>query len=447
MTRPRSRRTFLYLGLGSASLVFGCAEPRDRTPFGGLPPDNDSGGDGADGGDDSDSGQGDTGGRPGDDDDDDGDDDDDATDTGDGTTGEIDWDCDDPFEGGEYLGDASFVGEGDSYLDGKAGSGHDARLAFDLGTLTDDDPLCDNAEFFIRTEYPDLLDPSAPFDIQIHGMVSSPVTLPAAQLADMPHKTEVVMLECSGNGDFSRFGLMSAAQWSGVPLSDVLALVSPTPGATRVKIAGFDEHTHVSTHSTNGASWIFTLEELEQAGAFLATHMTGEPLPPDHGAPVRLICPRWYGCCNIKWVNDIELVGEDEPSTAQMKEFASRTHQTAQHALARDFKPATMEQAAMPVRVEKWRVGGQILYKVIGIMWGGQSTTEALAIRFEGGPAQPVDVCPPHLQTVTWTLWSYPWQPPAPGQYQIDMEVTDPGVPTNRLDSGFYRRWIDVDEV
>lgn len=453
MARPSNRRNFLYLSFGGAStLVFGCGEDAERIPFEGVDPGGTEEGEG-DGGFDDDSdddagshdGDGGTGGAtddgsgddlPGDDTDGDGD-----------STGEIDWDCDDPFEGGEYLDSMSFLGEGDSYIGNKSGSGHDARLAFDLGTLTDRMQTVSNAQFFIRTEYPDLLDPSAPFNIQIHGMVASDYTLPASQLTEMPQVTETVMLECSGNGDFSHFGLMSAAQWSGVPLADVLALVQPTSGATRVLISGFDQHTHVSTHSTNGASWVFTLQELEDAGAFLATHMNGQPLPPDHGAPVRLICPRWYGCCNIKWVNEIELVGDDVPSTAQMREFASRTHQTAAHNLARDFAPATMQQAAMPVRVEKWRVDGQILYKIIGIMWGGSTPTDALTIRFDGGAAQDVDVCPPQQQNMTWTLWSYAWQPASAGDYQLDMEISDPGIATNRLDSGFYRRWVHVNEV
>ncbi len=450
MTRPPNRRNFLYLSFGGASsLVFGCDEGEERVPFGGVDPSATDGD-----GDDGDDGDGAGTGDGGDDDDDDGDDagtdgapgDDGPDDDGGSSTGEPDWDCDDPFEGGEYLGSMSFLGEGDSYIGQKSGSGHDARLAFDLGTLTDEAQVVANDDFFIRTEYPDLLDPSAPFNIQIHGMVASDYTLPATQLADMPQTSQIVMLECSGNGDFSHFGLMSAAQWSGVPLSDVLALVQPNAGATRVLISGFDQHTHVSTHSDNGAAWVFTLEELQEAGAFLATHMNGQPLPPDHGAPVRLVCPRWYGCCNIKWVNEIILVGEDEPSTTQMREFASRTHQTAAHNLARDYKPATMQQAAMPVRVEKWRVDGQILYKVIGIMWGGSTPTDALAIRIEGS-SNAVDVCPPHQQNLTWTLWSYAWQPPASGEYQIDMEISDPGIPTNRLDSGFYRRWVYVDEV
>ncbi len=172
--------------------------------------------------------------------------------------------------------------------------------------------------------------------------------------------------------------------------------------------------------------------------------MNGEPLPPDHGQPVRLVIPGWYGCCNIKWVDRLTLVGADEPSTAQMREFASRTHQSGTPTLARDFRPAIMQQAAMPIRVEQWDVGGEILYRVVGILWGGEETTDALQIRYDQGTPEPVEVCPPHLQNKTWTLWSHAWRPPGAGTYRIDMEIADPAVPSNRLDSGFYARRVSV---
>ncbi len=100
----------------------------------------------------------------------------------------------------------------------------------------------------------------------------------------------------------------------------------PLRKATRVLVSGFDDHSQPSRSSVAGASWIFTFEQLEAAGAFLATEMNGKPLSPDHGFPVRLVVPRWYGCACIKWVNEILLVDEEAPVTSQMREFAGRGH-------------------------------------------------------------------------------------------------------------------------
>ena len=182
--------------------------------------------------------------------------------------------------------------------------------------------------------------------------------------------------------------------------------------------------------------------------------MNGAPLPRDHGFPVRLIVPGWYGCASIKWVNRIDLVPDDEPSTSQMREFATRTHQpfdspiTGPPPPARDFVPAVIDTAAMPTRVEKWILNGRVTYRVIGIVWGGATPTDALAIRFKAGqPWVPVDDCPRPASSLTWSLWSHTWNPDQPGRYQIVLKVTDPSIRTRRLDLFFYVREIQIDEV
>ena len=132
-------------------------------------------------------------------------------------------------------------------------------------------------------------------------------------------------------------------------MTEVLGMIDVLPQATRVLVSGFDRYSQSQPGaSTPGASWIFTVAELEKAGALLATGMNGVPLGLDHGFPIRLMVPNWYGCACIKWVDAITLVDDDAPATSQMREFASRTHQDGVPALARDYKPATMDQAAMP---------------------------------------------------------------------------------------------------
>src|SRR5207249_10645056 len=151
--------------------------------------------------------------------------------------------------------------------------------------------------------------------------------------------------------------------------------------------------------------------------------------------------PGWYGCACIKWVDRIDLVADDAPATAQMKEFARRTHQTGEPALVRDFTPAVIDVAAMPVRVEKWIVSGRPLYRVVGVMWGGSKPTDALQIRFRPDePFVPVTDCPKPATTRTWSLWSHIWRPAMPRRYQIVLRVNDPTIRTRRLDVFFYTR-------
>jgi len=356
--------------------------------------------------------------------------------------------CPDPFAGGEALGRLGFLREDGATLDQLVNQGWDGRLYTDLSNVDADALTIDNDRFYVRTHYPDLLQPPDNWSIDVTGL-ATPTTIMLDDLLPLVRPMGTYVLECSGNSRGGAFGLMGAASWGGIPFDEVLDRVPIDPAATRVLVSGFDEHSvpSVNNHSTPGASWIFSFEDLANAGAFLATEMNGEPLPPHHGDPVRLYVPNWYGCVCIKWVNAIELVDDSAPSTSQMLEFASRTHQFGRPPLARDFVPATMDQAAMPIRVEKWRVDGQLLYRVVGIMWGGYELTDQLAIRFNNGAPQPVDVCPVQDNNDTWTLWSYAWQPPAVGNYSVRMQIEDPNITTRRLDSGYYERSIRVDEV
>jgi hypothetical protein len=143
-----------------------------------------------------------------------------------------------------------------------------------------------------------------------------------------------------------------------------------------------------------------------------------------------------------------------------MREFAARTHQPFDSRevasslraggplLARDFEPAVIDTAAMPVRVEKWTDGGRVFYRVVGIIWGGAKPTDALSIRFKSGtPWVRVEHCPLPASTLTWSLWSHTWRPEAPGRYQIVLKVDDPTIRTRRLDIFFYVREINIDEI
>ena len=229
-------------------------------------------------------------------------------------------------------------------------------------------------------------------------------------------------------------------------MTEILAEAKAKPSATRVLVDGFDRYVTTSASSTAGASWVFTLEELKSAQAFLATEMNGKPLTPDHGAPVRLVVPGWYGCTCIKWVERITLVDDAIEATSQMQEFASRTAQNGTPRLAREYKPARIEQAAMPVRVEKWRVGDNVKYRVVGVAWGG-SRPAGLQIRFNPDEDYVAVDNFSASKNDPWTMWTHAWSPKAPGAYSIRLAVKDGSIPARRLESGYYVRTVEITEV
>ena len=350
----------------------------------------------------------------------------------------------DPFAGGEWLGNINF-------LDGKEplqlGEGLDARFHADLKSLTSATLITPNEKFFVRTRCSDLIDFSRPWKIAVGGLVERPRQIDLEDLRPLVKPMGPVLLECAGN-QRRPFGLMSAAQWSGIPLATLLQKLSIKAEASGVLVSGFDEYSLKPHSSIPGASWVFKFADIEKYGAFLATHMNGEVLPRDHGFPLRLVVPRWFSCVDIKWVNEIVLVDEGVAATSQMLEFAGRINQQGTPGLARDFDPALIDQAALPVRVEKWGVGNELFYRVVGIMWGGERSTDKLMIRF-GRNEEPVPVNMPYVQETndTWTLWSHAWKPAQVGFYDISMSIDDTTIRTWRLDSGLHRRRLYIRQV
>jgi DMSO/TMAO reductase YedYZ molybdopterin-dependent catalytic subunit len=329
------------------------------------------------------------------------------------------------------------------------GRGLDARLATDLSRLEPGQLITPNDRAYIRTEIPAAAaDHREPWTIATSTMAGVAGTIALEDLVRDARPMGAHLFECSGNANPSNFGLMSVAEWDGVPFVDVVSRLTPKENATAVLVSGVDHDGQVSERSVPGASWIFPLASVESLGAFLAVRMNGEPLPPDHGRPIRLVVPGWYGCTWIKWMNEIRLVGADEPATSQMIEFAGRTHQTEAHRLARDYAPADIQAAAMPVRVEKRRTSSGLVYRIVGIVWGGQAPVHDLTIRFHSADEpQRFSICPRPVTHRMWSLWEYWWTPDGPGVYDILLRVADPDVPQRRMDSGYYRRQVRIDDV
>jgi DMSO/TMAO reductase YedYZ molybdopterin-dependent catalytic subunit len=363
--------------------------------------------------------------------------------------------CPDAGALGDLVGVVPFLGEraGATPL-GKmvGGEGLDARLFTDLTQLQPDRLITPSAQVFVRTAGPKDVSPRV---LEEWSIAMANIDRPAAIVAvrDLLRNAKPMgahLIECAGNSDPQNFGLMSVAEWHGVPFGLPMEKIAARTKAPGVLVSGWDHPSAASARSLPGASWIFPFGMLDKLGAFLATGMNGETLPLDHGAPVRLVVPGWYGCTWIKWINEISLVKEDEPPTSQMKEFAARTHQDGIPARALDFAPPSIDLAATPIRIEKRRLDGRLEYRVVGIVWGGQdaSARERLMIRFNPSDSfKPFNVCPTPTTHRTWSLWEYRWRPTQPGTYSIVLQAASPQIRARRLDLSFYIRRVLIDDV
>ena len=210
------------------------------------------------------------------------------------------------------------------------GDGLDARLFTNLSTLavprtSPGAPRTSTEEFFVRTAFPRTLARTDPWTIRIGGLVRSALEVNLRDLEPLATTSGRYLLECSGNSDPSNFGLISTADWDGIPLPALLDRAAPSSASYRIAVSGVDEEGALVANL--GARRELDLSPDDLQRALLATRLNGAPLPRDHGFPVRLIVPGWYGCACIKWVDHIDLVPDQAAATAQMQEFAARTHQ------------------------------------------------------------------------------------------------------------------------
>ena len=353
----------------------------------------------------------------------------------------------DPFSGGKQLGVVDFVHSRPLEMDAAQGTELDGRLYTDLSKLSLQEPVIATDRFYVRTRASRLLPDVKLWRVRVDGLVEKPRDRTIEELRSAARPLGLHLMECAGNVPLTNFGMISVASWGGVPLADILEKSGVKSQASRVLVTGFDQYATKSMTSVPGASWVFSIGDLNAAGAFLATEMNGKPLTADHGAPVRLVVPGWYGCACIKWVTAISFVDDAAEATSQMQEYAARTHQKGVPAWACDFQPATIDQAAMPIRIEKWLVEEKIKYRVVGIAWGGHTPVKTLMIRFN--PEEDYVPVDNFVQTKNdpWTPWTHAWSPKEPGTYSIRVAVKDPAVRTKRLDSGYYVRSVEISEV
>src|SRR6478752_1457722 len=159
-----------------------------------------------------------------------------------------------------------------------------------------------------------MIDPAA-WRLNIVGEIDRELTLDLPALRELPRHTVRVTMECAGNGrarldprPVSQPWMNDAvgtAEWTGALLSDVLHLAGIRGGAVDVAFTGSDHGIErgVEQDYTRGLS----LADALGPDVLLVDEMNGQPLPPQHGAPLRLIVPGWYGMTQVKWLRQITV--------------------------------------------------------------------------------------------------------------------------------------------
>ena len=175
-----------------------------------------------------------------------------------------------------------------------------------------------NARFYMRNNFaiPNL--DAATFRLNIGGLAERPQSFAMRDLQNMRSKTLVVTLECAGNGRamFDRptegeqwgLGAVSTAEWTGVPLVEVLDRAGVRPEVKEVLFRGADGGGAEGRADPVRFERSLRLDDARDGDILLAYAMNGEPLPVEHGYPLRLVVPRWYAVASVKWLTEIEFI-------------------------------------------------------------------------------------------------------------------------------------------
>jgi DMSO/TMAO reductase YedYZ molybdopterin-dependent catalytic subunit len=175
-----------------------------------------------------------------------------------------------------------------------------------------------NAHFYVRNHFQiPLLDP-ATWRLKVGGLVERPLSLTLRDLTNMPSQALVVTLECAGNGrtlldppvEGEKWGLgaVSTAEWTGVPLVEVLDRAGVKASARDVVFRGADNGILPGQTEMISFERSLTLDDARDSEALLAYAMNGEPLPIQHGYPLRVVVPGWYAVTSVKWLTEIEAI-------------------------------------------------------------------------------------------------------------------------------------------
>ena len=172
--------------------------------------------------------------------------------------------------------------------------------------------------FFIRTHTfsPDPVNLSE-WKLKLDGVVNQPVTLSMADLKKLPRVELVAVLECAGNGrSFYQprvpgaqwaFGSVGNGRWAGVRFRDVLAKAGLKDSAQQILLDGLD----VPLGTMPDFQRTITVKKALDPDTLLAYEMNGQPLPIEHGFPLRLIVPGWAGDSWVKWLQHIEVLDHE----------------------------------------------------------------------------------------------------------------------------------------
>jgi sulfane dehydrogenase subunit SoxC len=268
--------------------------------------------------------------------------------------------------------------------------------------------------------------------LKVGGLVSRPLSLSLSDIKKRPAVTMAVTMECAGNGrallkprPISQPWLQEAigtAEWTGTPLRGILEEAGLSARAVEVLFTGLDRG--VQGDEVQDYQRSLSVEDATRDEVLLAYAMNGRPLQPQHGYPLRLLVPGWYGMTSVKWLDRIEAIAE--PFTG----YQMGAYRYAQS----DYDPgkpvslikvrALMSPPGIPDFLTRTRLvePGEVTLR--GRAWAGRLSVTRVEFSSDGGMTWADAQLEKQVSPYAWRGWSCKWKA-SPGRYTLCVRATD----------------------
>jgi sulfane dehydrogenase subunit SoxC len=271
------------------------------------------------------------------------------------------------------------------------------------------------------------------WSLSVDGLVAHRMWLSIDDLRSRPTVTMPVTLECAGNGrarltprPISQPWLTEAigtAEWTGTPLRAILEEAGVEEGAVELVFRGADHGIQGGVEQDYERS--LTIEDAMRDEVILAYEMNGEALPPQHGFPVRLVVPGWYGMASVKWLDRITAVAEPFRGF-QMESYRVRQQPDDEGEPVTRIRPRSLlVPPGFPDFLTRRRFVDVGRHAVRGRAWSGWGAIERVEVSSDGG-ATWADAAVGEAQSpYAWVSWAFSWDAAAPGSFELCCRATD----------------------
>ncbi|MGI5460669.1 sulfite oxidase [Streptomyces sp. CA-249302] len=289
-----------------------------------------------------------------------------------------------------------------------------------------------------------------PWRLAVAGRVRRPLEFGLADLRALPRATARVTLECAGNGralltprPVSQPWLVEAvgtAEWTGAPLRLLLAEAGVDSDAVDVVFTGADHGVERGVEQDYQRSLPVAVATGSEPEVLVAYEMNGGPLPPQHGHPLRLVVPGWYGMAHVKWLREVTVT--DAPFTGFQQAVAYRLRQESGEEgepVTRIAPRALLIPPGFPDFMSRARVVRPGPVTLEGRAWSGRAPVTRAEVSTDAGRTwQEAELEPDSGRRWAWRRWRYDWTA-SPGEHVLSARATDAEGHTQPLDQHWNR--------